>query len=402
MRPLHASLALLALTGPALADQGDDDALEVVVTADPYARWEHTRWRIDTQVALPYPVPLYAAVNHEVQVVAYDLSLVLACDLGEPVTRRSREVDCVIEDAAVRASPWLRDPPAGQAVLDETDRRLTGLDIRLQVTEEGEIATIGLHGEPEGNRRTGIQYENLRQLVSRAFVGFHMQVPPRFVIGKDWYERNSRLFSLPAFRWLAIAEGGLPPAGGGNTEGALYLDGAGGSTVPNEVSVGTLVSSSGAITLSAPAPAIGVRTALTAIRQGRNSFDAMQAPASIGFSTFVHRMDVVKGRYLVQSHGEGSVDIGLEQPVTFKGTCDTAEVFDPTNAVMSERIWSMRLAPTAGSLLADGVAGWPYWHLGRLAKLGADEHPDLGPTRLVGWPGLPDGRGQLPPWPALR
>lgn len=385
MRRLAGTLLFLAGVPVPHAFADDEADLEVIVTSDPFARWHGTRWRVDYQLLLPYPIALYAEDDHELVTVGYDLRMVIGCDLGDPLSRTTREVLCVVEDAAVSAAPWSWRAKHGQEVLDDTDRMLTGLTFALQVSADGRVTGLTLIDEPQGIRRVNTLYENLRQMIRRAMVGFHLRASGTYTVGEEWIERNSELLTLPSFRRLTV-DVPLP----GRTVDA---DGASSFRDP-ALPDGDALSD----------PANLGRTALEAVdapfgaRTTTPSFATLQAPASYGRSTVVHRMDTYRGRYLVQSSGEGVADLGAEVPLTFKASLDAVSVFDPSDAVMTERVWTVLMAPTAGSALADGVAGWPYRHVGSLRLLADDEVSDVGPSLLVAPPQTQ--RGNLPPWPA--
>lgn len=404
-RCLIASLGLMAGVPVAHAVEATSGALEVLVVDDPFARWDGTRWRIDTQVSLPYPVPLYKEHNAELHIVAYDLAVVVGCSLGEVRNRRIREVDCVVEDAALSAAPWRANPKGAAEVVAENSDRLVGLTVRLQVAHDGRVTGIQLAHEPQGSRRLNIQYENLRQVLGRAFVGFHLQSPDRFVMGEQWVERNSALFSLPSFRFLPI--GVFADVGA-----AIQVDGLQAGSSPGQFQTpqrGLVDPAQSADVRGLGGPQVqtydlpqGVRGPLVPDALGRSPWDVIQAPASYGRSVVAHRMDPYKGRYVVQSTGEGTVDIGLDVPLTFQGDLDAVSVYRPDDGVMTERVWSILLAPTPGSMLADGGAGWAYRQTGKLRMLAPDEEAILGASAVVSPPGPHTGRGQLlPAWPML-
>lgn len=395
---LSASVAAAAEDLPR-TDAADAGGYEVVVVADPYARWDHTRWYLQTDVSLPYPVPLYAARNRELWIARFALEGVLSCELGEVITRHRREADCLLEDAGVLVEPWRtfdwEHPEGALAVLGESHDALRGLKVRLQVTDDGRVSSITLVDEPDDWRRVSIQYENLRQMVSRALVGFYLQTPERFVLGEDWTERNSAIFSLPSFRYLG-ADVTPDQFTGANR---AYLDDI--TSTPGGGGTGQIGQSrqiGGVAGIGAPLRPDVPDTVRSPSLSAENvhPFAMLQAPASFGRSTVVHRMDRYKGRYVVQSYGEGAVDIGADVPVTFQGDLDAVSVFDPRFGVMTERVWTLALTPTAGSALADGVAGFPYKQTGRLRQLADGEAVELMASTLVHDRKVL-GRGQLTP-----
>lgn len=377
-------IAALAASEPVVTASQAQQAVEVIVVEDPFLRWRDTRWRVDTQLQLPYPMPLYAEVNQELWVVAVDLRLVLHCDLEDDRRPRQRDVRCDVEDAAISVAPWMRSPRAADAVLAETDARLQDLAVSLRVGADGTVDNVTLLGEPEQNRRVSILYENLRQLVRRAVIGFHMSSPERVAVGSTWIERASPAFSLPTFR--------TRPTGWGveGLYGAPTVAGLQGETFSPE---------SNRLVPTPLAPLDTPSSALTRGGQLLHPFDLYQAQSSVGQAVIAHKLDAFRGRHLVQSRGEGTVDLGLEQPVTFRGTLDAVAVLDPTGGVMTEHVWRLDLTPTAGSIYADGVQGWPFWQLGRLRQLGRDEASEVGASAIVDPPRI--DRGQLPPFPSL-
>ena len=364
---------------------GDDGIPDVVVRPEAWSRWDGTRWRVDVQMMLPMPSVFYAEKNFELQFVAVDLHYDLYCELGERLTRRNHEVECVIQDAALRVAPWQRNlrtgapPKTAQAVLDETVDRLRGLDVLLQVLSDGRVVNVGLPNKPQRVRRLNTQYENLRQLVMRSLVGFHMRTPDSFRDGDAWVERGSTLMHLPSFQYFDIGAQNFGSGVGG----------------PNEI---MSVDSPGAAGMSGSVLDVGGGTDSLA---GTNAMGRYVSPASFGQSRIRHEISVIDGRFIVQSTGQGTYDLGDEVQLSFSGRADAVSVFEPDYGIMTERVWAVRLHPTAGSRLAQGVRGWPYMLIGRLAWVDLDAELDLGESVLVTPPGSAN-RGNLPPWPTPR
>lgn len=388
------AVTLLALglipAAPALgapADGGADaPSMEVVVTGQPYARWDGTRWLVRTQVGVPYPVVLYAGLQHELQVVAYDLSVVLGCRLEEPVGPRRREVACAVEDASISAAPWLVDPPHALEVLQETATRLEALTVRLQAHEDGRVDDVVLVGEEQRDRRVSVLTENLRQALLVSVSGFHLQLPSLLVLGEQWTEHHSNLVRVPLFRFVPGGVAGI----GDVAQNTVPVDGSG-----EEPDVDGTLATGTPTRVGQPPDNPGALPKSF----GRSRFDTLVAPAALASSTLVHRTDRYQDRYVVQTSGTAALDIGRDVPVTFQGDVRAVGVLRPADGVLTERVWSVQLRPTPGSVLALGSEGWPAWVQGSLALVPPGEDVGLPAASLHAPPG--GTRGDLPPWPEM-
>ncbi len=394
-------LGLLGATPLAVAAPGaeagvDDAAAEVLVVSDPFARWDDTRWRVDAQVILPFPSALYASKNHEVQSVAFDVRLVTSCVLAETVGPRRKEVDCTIESAALSAAPWQKGIKHAQGVIDDNVGRLKGLTVRLQATADGRVDNLTLVGEDQWYRRTQVQYENLRQILWGAFAGFDLHLPKGGITpGNLFVEKTSRLFWMPSFRTLQ-SQGAEPAPTSPIGTTQMSLDDP--MEAPDDFG-GADVSGASLSSLDSPDP---LSTPLTRgdKRIGRSGFEALIAPAALGRGEIAHRVDRYQGKYILQSTGEGSVDLGLDQPLVWKGTVNGVGVISPYDAILEERVWAVELLPSASNVLSEGAAGWPYRAQGRLQRLTKEQESDVGASQVVGRPGEPASNG-LPVWPSL-
>lgn len=402
---LAGALALYATVPQAVAAPDDAagapaPAVEVIVASDPFKRWDDTRWRVDAQMVLPFPVALYAAKNSELQVVAVDVRLVAHCQLGENVGPRVKEVDCRIEQAALTAAPWQRQLGEPQRkALEDNRAALEGVTVRLQAVSDGRVNNLTLVGESEWYRRTQVRDENLRQILWGAFSGFDLAMPRNGIrVGEEFYEKTSRMWWMPSFRALDAGTGVPSP---------IALDRRSGSTAPG---LSEPMTASEGFNGGGAAPDASASRSVSALSTpmspdgaaARRPSDiaSLVAPSAMGRGAMVHRVDRYKGRYLLQSAGEGTVDLGRDVSLTYRGRATSVGVVLPYDGVLSERAWTVDLAPTSSNVLSDGVQGWPYRLAGTLRMLAADEVSEVGASAIVAPPGVED-RGQLPPWPAL-
>lgn len=399
-------MTLLWLALSTLASAEEPPVIDVL--ANPLARWDDTRWRVDMQLGVPFPAALYAERNSELQFVALDVRLVFHCDLdGEPVRGRI-DVACVIEDTAVSAAPWGRKwPEQALQALQETDDGLTGLLFLLRVDDDGRVHDVGLSGEPQSNERVNTQYENLRQIVARALYGFHADLPTSMYDGAQAIEKNTRMMTLPSFRY-SMSSMAFPLQAQTDMPEEIFI-----SQDRNPYSSRQRTSGMGRVPTSAPATAgppgrlklekpkwISMPRAPTTGAYGTShTLEAITAPASVGRNTVLHQFDRYQGSYIVQSVGEGSADIGAAVSLLYRGKMTSVAVLSAERGFMTERRWTVSMSPTASSLASDGAAGWPFWQIGSLQLLGAQEESPVGPSVLLAPPH--ETRADLPPWPAL-
>jgi hypothetical protein len=119
--------------------------------------------------------------------------------------------------------------------------------------------------------------------------------------------------------------------------------------------------------------------------------------ATRGTSTLVHKLARREGHLVVESRGRGISATDTDQ---FQMEYSGVAVYDERDGFMTERVWALSGAPTAGGASTASGAGFAYHHVGRLMMLGEADHPDVGPTRQVSAPGIE--HPILPPWRPLE
>ncbi|MCB9681922.1 MAG: hypothetical protein H6733_10660 [Alphaproteobacteria bacterium] len=361
-RSLLALFAVLLAVAPSALAQGGEDATEgdaakpddkgvsnadkpeeVIVYGDPFARWDGTRWFVQTQIGMPLPYTFYAELNHEFDAIALDLRMVMGCEKTWRQGKKRYEVDCHIEDIALQGAGYHTVEAYGDEILTALQAKLAGADLQLIVADDGRIVDVGLEGLETGRDRERAIKEQARMILVRAISGFHMKLPPHNQIRKgQWVEYDSTLFELPV-----TTNGGLDRPG-------------------------STASSSRTNTV----------------------FNTMSG------SYIIHQLDRYKGHLVVQSLGEGTILVGdsdTSDESYFKLKLDGVAIYDEGSGIMSERVWTLRGRTSAGSALGDGRADPIYFHNGRFRLLTGDEKPDVGATGLVSRPGV-TATGSLPAW----
>ncbi len=334
--------------------------------------WDDSRWLFRSDVEMPVPVTLYEQFNKELAVVQYAVSFTTACDAEK--IKGWHEVTCEVEDVSLSATPWrtLGDRPGevpgavALEVLTFTRNRLADKRFTFRVTKTGEIDRLRILDISGEQRRANILDENLRQMIRLALKGVQMKKVPRGLEeGWTWEEQSPGLFTLPAFM---LDETTTSAQVGTETTSATAAVGATPDLAGSDVTRPTLT--------IAPTSSVTLQ-----------SF----AAASRGFSTMNHEYVVEEGHPIIRSSGTGLLDIGQDAPVTFKGDGWGIGVWGGNG--FTERRWKIKLDPTSGSILSQGVAGYAFVHEGEAVRLKEGQQVPLGEVEVTP-PAVPD-RGQL-------
>jgi hypothetical protein len=337
----------------------DDEVSEhIIVIADPFARWDGTRWFIKTEVGLPMDLMFYADENWQFPVKAFQVRTILACEKDWKLSNTKWEVSCTIEDVgvqvvndddllskmelrrmqnreerrqdkgkAIHGSTYEQRREHVREILAEVDQKLTGAAMQLQVDDAGRVTAIDLEGLTPSNQRETAMAETLRQVMSRVIVGFDLRLQKWHMLEEGfWTEYSPKIMSMPA-------------------SGVL-------------------------------------------------------GSASMGNSMMIHRLDRVDGHLIVESRGKGLIatrassdEAGLDNNwvTSFAGVA----VYNESDGYMTERVWTLQAKPTSSSWIQMS-----YWHAGRIVQLNPDQKPDVGPTQEVSMPCCPIP--SVAPWKPLE
>lgn len=345
----------------------DQDFSEVVlVWPDKFARWQKTRWWVGMELLFPPGLPLDAEENKGFNSIALQTKAIIACDQNAELGRKAIEVMCEIEDIALQATSIRRfkkesDRQLVQDVLDDLDAGLTGAQIQLQTNERGAITNVGLEGLDTRNTRLRMREEAMRQILARLVYPFHMKLQKDGVREGQWVEYDSDLMSMPS-RF----------ASQGHSMIVHYLNFYKGYLLVQDIGTG-MVQIDGMVqqAVGRDGQTQGPQRATAAIdrdaEEGASSTDVTFNP------TDPNRANMLAG------------------PISWKLHMDGVSIYNVDNGVMEERVWSIRGRPNAAN-----PGNLHLWYAGKIRLLGESDHPDLGPTGQIGYPGFPiEG---LPPW----
>lgn len=349
-----AALGCVGLLDEALAAP-DDAAEEIVVYGDDFARWDHTRWLVQNELLFPMGTTFAAENNKSFKSLAFQIRTVLLCDKDGKLSKHRYEVSCKIEDIALLATSanrWKREKDRAlvQSVLDELDAKLTGLDVQMQVVDDGAIKNFDLEGlQADNSRQIDIQ-ESLRQILARTMAGFHLAIPDHAQRSGQWVEYNSELMDMPS---LTASRGSTTMVHQVSPYGEMQL-------------VQTI--GEGSASVSIP---VVEHQVFTTTNTSDDSASVTIDKGGDGAST--ENTDDDQDAHAAESAVE----------VSFALKASGVAVFRKSDGIMSERVWSVVGAVTTG---VGGSSAPPFRNVGRIQLLGKDDHPDVGPTEQVSWP----------------
>ncbi len=169
--------------------------------AEPELTWDWSqdqRYYLETEVRLPLLMWFFKRYNEQARVAAFQVRMVADC---EPVYegKRRAEVWCTLEDVGLKASGLPQEQGLLQPILEELDERLTGTAVQLIVRDDGRLANIDLEGLDRRQQRVGRMNENLRLIVSRAFAGLDLPLPPVHdgALDRQWVQTDSWILRAP-------------------------------------------------------------------------------------------------------------------------------------------------------------------------------------------------------------
>jgi len=346
---------------------------EIMVYSDPFARWDGTRWLVETEVFVPFPITISRVRNAAFRSYALQMRAVISCEKDARLGRKRYEVMCTIDDIGLQATTVNRwrtraDIQRVQQVLDNVDEMLTGSRVQLQVDDAGTLRNIDLEGLSQRNERERESAESLRQLVSRLMAGFHLHIPNPGQRRAPWTERNSLLLAMPSstgimgatnldHEWLTINDTTLIRSGGGGTVSFIM------PIVSKDNAIRNLQAPEGAAQVSGAAPTSPGPASFVSYGPPDESVNLTTAPSWTidEFRGLAPQLDV---RYKVAGQGFA--------------------VFDTVNGYVTERSWLVTGQSLPSS--AGGVNTGPYQHAGKMQRLGQTDHPDVGPSQQVTHP----------------
>ena len=169
--------------------------------AEPQPLMTGERVYVETSVQLPRFMWFLADFNRDVRVSGFDVELVMTCATSVP-GKRTSEVQCKVDDAALRASPMTADRRNAQAVFEQMRDKLAGSTLVLAVRRDGRITNVGLRDAYTldlRHRRIRQMNENLRLVAARAIAGLDLQRPKGALEdGAMWAQRQTMLTMAPS------------------------------------------------------------------------------------------------------------------------------------------------------------------------------------------------------------
>lgn len=295
---------------------------EVIVWSQPYARFDDKRWLFRSEVVTPSTFA-FGSIDRPLRANAWQIEAVVHCRLGEGTYNR-KEAACQIEAAALRvnlAKPNAKD----EAAIDAMAASLVGTAIAVQAKSDGRVPNVDLDGLPESNATERRYAMYARGLVAQLAYAFHADLPNEDPVGKTWITYEEPLLQIPS------AEAGLSSVEVSHT----VSDHKGNWVLQSE---------------------------------GRATSQTRLANPSAGMPC--------------SSCAGGIAPEYLEHELRYANRLSSVAVIDPREGFVTEKVWTVRGGPTAGSFNSQSDA--VLWNAGTLRLLGDGEHIALGWSGVVG------------------
>lgn len=377
-------LALIALVlGTAEAQDSKEvtsAVKEIIVYSDDFARWDDTRWYIQTEMILPVPVAFARDFNWSFASYAFQIRSIVDCKQTNRMSKKRIEVDCSIEDIGILASTQRRqkgdqDRKIVQAVLDEVDSKMTGLKVQMQTDFKGGLLNMDIEGLTTSNIRQRAIQETIRQILMRVFAGFHLRIPDHAQRDGKYNEKGSQIMQMPsttASQGSSIITHNVAV----RPDGLQIVQSRGKGTT--RITMPVLRPQGGSSAAAGPPLAGGGGGGNPGVTDGSNQ-----------------TTEEIEGPVLISLTGRQQVELEANFALNMNGVA----VFEKKTGIMLERIWLVQGTPSASSGGAGNRVG-NYHTVGRLKKLVKDERIDVGPSQQVSVP--TQSTEGLPDWQALE
>ena len=160
------------------------------------------RWVMESEIALPGHVWLYADQNIDVRARSLRVQLVLGC-VADAVRGLFR---CGVEQASLAGETYPSEYGLLKPVLDELDEKLTGASVTFSLGRDGRLrsTTVALNDLRNGkNRRTRYTSEMVRMLVQRTLSPIDLQVPRGGLEEGGWPQYHATSLQLVTLQGTA-------------------------------------------------------------------------------------------------------------------------------------------------------------------------------------------------------
>ena len=412
----------------------DDGYEEITVYGDLFARWDNTRWSVKTEVAMPFPMTFFKEQNKEFQTTLFQIGAVFACDKDWQMGRHKYEVNCEIEDFAIRAAQW-RDQSSEKEDENRLARRRATNQAKKQLEEEGlqlpplgdreEVDFSELEAKKAGKPIYPVPLRKMNFEDTECFVTLDVEADGSvsFVEVEECFEpfhehtrekllswtfappgRPIRTTTTLEYTMRDIVKEILDELDGRITGKTLQLQVADDGRVVNFDLEGLEIHGSRGQSIANTLYLLIVRAMVgfdMKLRKFNNLNEgqwveynpqlmSMPTPDTVptqGSSMLIHQLNIYRGERVVQSVGKGLVTYGQDAAANFfRVSFNGVSIYDVDEGYMTERVWSMFGTATASSAAATFGQPPPYWHAGRIRILEEGEQVDVGPTSHVLYP----------------
>lgn len=166
--------------------------------------WEGPlRYYLEADVNYPTRLTMMAENNIQSRVWAATTRVVTTCEPVGKAAKRSRQVNCRIDDVAFAAVPQDTDAANLVEILDATEQMLQGAWVQMEFGFDGRVRSIDLEGLKTKNVNDRVQeiQETTRLILVRAFAALDLELPKEGSDeGKSWEHAGALAVGFPSMR----------------------------------------------------------------------------------------------------------------------------------------------------------------------------------------------------------
>ena len=138
---------------------------------------QSVRYRIQTDIESPLPIPLMAKRNMEFKSNHIQVTVDTGCEQAVARGKKAWEVTCTVQDLSLRAGLSSGNEASASAILNEWVTDLKGATLQIVLSTTGTVRTVDLDNGDQSNQREADIHGIQEMILARVYMGLDAQLP---------------------------------------------------------------------------------------------------------------------------------------------------------------------------------------------------------------------------------